>query len=90
MAFEITHSSPQAQQAAKEAAERAAEQQAKYPFDKLEVGQSFTCKLSECNWKSLRTSVYQRNSRERANATGVEFKFIKHDGLELAEVARIA
>lgn len=86
MTFEIMASSPQAQQAAKEAAE----QQAKYPFDKLQPGQSFRAKLDEVNWKSLRTSVYQRNSRERANATGVEFKFIKHDDLKLVEVARIA
>lgn len=84
--YEITHSSPQAMELAK----TAADQQAKYPFDKLEVGQSFTCKLSECNWKSLRTCVYQRNTRERANESGVEFKFIKHDALSLVEVARIS
>lgn len=86
VSFEITSSSPQAMQAVKDAAE----QQAKYPFDDLQVGQSFTAKLDEVNWKSLRTCVYQRNSRERANNTGVEFKFIKHDGLKLVEVARIA
>ena len=86
MSFEIRESSPQAIQAAKDAAE----QQDKYPFDKLQPGTSFTAKIDECNWKSLRTSVYQRNSRERAKATGVEFKFIKHGDLGLVEVARIA
>lgn len=86
MSFEITHSSPQAVAAAKEAEES----QNKYPFDKLQVGQSFTAKLSEINWKSLRTSVYQRNTRERAKESGVQFKFIKHDGLDLVEVARIS
>lgn len=86
MSFEITNSSPQAQAAVKEAAEM----QVKYPFDKLQVGQSFTAKLSECNWKSLRICVYQHNARQRANATGVEFKFIKHDELGLVEVARVS
>lgn len=86
MSFEIMQSSPQALAVANEASE----QQAKYPFDKLEVGKSFTAPLSEVNWKSLRTCVYQRNTRERANGTGVEFKFIKHDDLGVVEVARVA
>lgn len=86
MSFEIRHSSPQAIQAAADAQEA----HGKYPFDKLEIGQSFTAAIKDCNWKSLRTCVYQRNSRERANKTGVEFKFIKHDDLGLVEVARIA
>lgn len=86
MSYEITQSSPQAQDEAK----KLIEDQGKYPFDSLEVGQSFTAKLAEVNWRSLRTCVYQRNSRERANESGRVFKFIKHDNLGVAEVARIA
>lgn len=57
-----------------------------YPFDSLEVGQSFTAKLDEVNWKSLRICVYKQNAKHKDK----EFKFIKHDDLGVAEVARIA
>lgn len=82
MAFEIVQSSPKAKEVAK-----TKNGQETYPFDQLEVGQSFTAKLDEVNWKSLRICVYQRNSR----SNGVkEFAFIKHDDLGICEVACIA
>lgn len=56
-----------------------------YPFDDLDVGTSFTCKLEAVNWKSLRVCVSQRNKRNN----GKKFVFIKHDNLGLCEVARI-
>lgn len=56
-----------------------------YPFDSLEIGQSFTAKLDEVNWKSLRICVYKQNAKAQK-----QFKFIKHDDLGVAEVARIA
>ncbi|CAA2409837.1 hypothetical protein [Xanthomonas phage Suba] len=87
MTFEIRDSSP----AAVEAAKAIENTGAKYPFDTLEVGKSFTANIAEVNWKSLRTCVSQRNTRERANVgTGKVFKFIKHDDLGLVEVARLA
>jgi hypothetical protein len=87
MAIEITSSSPQALTHAQEALNV----EAKYPFDKLQPGQSFTVPFKECpKWKALRTNVYARNSRAAAKGTNVQFKFIKHDDLELIEVARIS
>lgn len=86
MSFQIMQSSP----LANAEAEKLDGKLAKYPFDDLNVGQSFTAGLDDVNWKSLRTCVYQRNSREVANGTGRVFKFIKHDDLKVCEVARIA
>ncbi len=59
-----------------------------YPFDSLEVGQSFTMLTSECNWKSLRTVVSQRNIKSKGEK---EYRFLKHDDLvpPIVEVARI-
>lgn len=79
--FNIVTSSPQALQSKGEPDKTA------YPFDSLAVGQSFTAQIKEVNWKSIRTSVYQRNSRSK---DGRQFKFIKHDDLGVVEVARIA
>lgn len=82
MAIEIVSSSPKAQALSPDL-----KQNEKYPFDTLNVGQSFTVKLAECNWKSLRVCVYQRNARSK---DGRRWVFIKHDDLQLAEVARVA
>lgn len=57
-----------------------------YPFDSLEVGQSFTAKLDEVNWKSLRICVYKQNAKNADK----QFKFIKHADLGVAEVARVS
>lgn len=58
-----------------------------YPFDQLEVGQSFTIAKSECNWKSVRTCVYQQNARHKGRK---QFTFVIHEEHNLVEVARIA
>lgn len=84
MAIQITESSPKAAEAAKVKRETRAEM---YPFDQLNVGQSFTVPFDECNWKSLRIIVYKRNAKYKGER---EFAFIKHDDLSLVEVARIA
>jgi hypothetical protein len=80
--IEIVESSPQAKEAAETKRKKRAEM---YPFEQLEVGQSFTVPLDECNWKSLQTIVYKRNAANEDR----EYTFVKHDGLNLAEVARI-
>lgn len=90
MPIEFRQSSPQATQA-RENKERRNGPDPMYPFKELEAGQSFTVPLDECNWKSLRALVYKQNRLYR-NGHGEqdrEFVFVKHDGLNLAEVARI-
>lgn len=89
--IEICDSSPAAKDLAAKASSGGL-----YPFDKLQVGQSFKLNLEGCNWKSLRTIVYKRNASERKaeaasvrNETAKEFAFIKHDALGVVEVARI-
>lgn len=84
MKISIVDSSPMAVEAAAKAAEAP---NAMYPFADLEVGKSFTIPISECNWKSLRIIVYQKNAR---NTKGNKYKFLKHDDMGLIEVARIA
>lgn len=82
MTFQIVASSPKAKEVSPKH-----KQNETYPFEQLEVGQSFTAKLDEVNWKSLRICVYQRNARSKG---AKEFAFIKHDDLGVCEVARIA
>lgn len=82
MEFKITESSPKAKSINPDMKSNAV-----YPFDQLEVGQSFTIKKSACNWKSLRVVVSQRNARAKG---AKEFAFIMHDEIDLVEVARIA
>lgn len=91
MSIKIMQSSPQAVAVMNGEPKPQAVQPIKYPFDELEKGTSFTIPLDECNWKSLRTVVYQRNAKyRRADGTcDKEFLFIKHDDLGLVEVARI-
>ena len=80
MTFRIVESSPQATELGTELVKR--KKASMYPFDELEVGQSFVVNLEEVNWKSLRTMVYQNNKKGEA-----QFVFVKHD--EVAEVARV-
>lgn len=87
MSFNIVASSPQAVNETK--AEKAKREEM-YPFEKLEVGQSFTSPTDAVNWKSLRICVYQRNAREAQKVDGKKFKFINHAELNIVEVARIA
>lgn len=84
MSIQIVESSPKAKAVADAKREK---QAGAYPFEQLDVGQSFTVSLDDCNWKSLRTTVYQRNARYKGER---EFAFIKHDDLNVCEVARIA
>ena len=79
--FEIVESSPIAKEAAKKAT---APINKIYPFESLEVGQSFRCKTETINWKSLRVVCSQKSKN------GKKFIFVKHDGLGVCEVARIA
>lgn len=81
MAFEIVASSPKAQELAKKANEPSNKI---YPFESLEVGQSFTAKLAEINWKSLRVVCSQKSKN------GKKYLFVKHDELGVCEVARTA
>lgn len=82
MDFKIVESSPKAQQTKAAKAGTAI-----YPFDSLEVNQSFTVETANVNWKSLRICVYQHNARSKGTK---EFIFLKHDDLGVCEVARIA
>lgn len=84
MAFEIVPSSPQAAEFTE------AEKEPMYPFDSLGVGQSFSVPFSYEKWKSLRTSVSQRNNRVKNVRDGVKFAFIIHKEMEVYEVARIS
>lgn len=91
MPIEVRKSSPKAD-AIRENKSKERESKSLYDFEVLEVGMSFTVPLAECNWKSLRTTVYKKN-KEYRRADGSqdrEFAFIKHDELNLVEVARIA
>lgn len=83
MAVSIVESSPKVKEVKKNKQEQRGEM---YPFEQLEVGQSFTVPLAECNWKSLRIIVYKRNAKFKGER---EFVFVKHDDLQLCEVARI-
>lgn len=84
MPVQIVASSPKAKEAAETKRKTRGEM---YPFEQLQVGQSFTVQLDECNWKSLRIITYKRNAKFKGER---EFTFVKHDYLNLVEVARIA
>ena len=83
MTIEIVESSPAAIQLAQALQDKSANSK-KYPFDDLNVGQSFRMKLADANVASLR-AIASRKSRN-----GLMFKVIIHEGEGLAEVARIA
>lgn len=90
MPIEIVKSSPKAM-AIREGKSKERESKSVYNFEGLEDGQSFTVPFAECNWKSLRTIVYKKNAnyRKADGSQDREFAFIKHDNLQLVEVARI-
>ena len=77
MKFEIVESSPEAKQ------EIEIQKAVKYPFDELEIGQSFTASLEDVNFNSLRVSVSKRNLKGDK-----QFRLIKNSELRLVEVAR--
>lgn len=79
MSIEIVASSPKAQEmAAKKPVEKR-----NYPFEDLNVGQSFTTKIAETNVKSLRVMASQKSK------DGKRFVMVKHDDLGICEVARV-
>lgn len=80
MPIEIVSSSPQALDAAKNGVKNSKT----YPFDKLEVGKSFTIPYDECNLQSLQVITSRKSKGDK------KFKMIKHDALQVVEVARIS
>lgn len=79
MKFEIVTSSPEAIAASEK------EQDEKYPFEELDVNQSFRAQTKDVNKNSLRTLVYQRNKRN----SDKQFSFIEHKEMKICEVARV-
>lgn len=80
MPVEIVPMSPQASELAKIGPKR----ETKYPFSKLEPGQSFTVPIAEANTSSLRVLC------DRKSKDGKVFKMIVHDTPAVVEVARLA
>jgi hypothetical protein len=71
MKFDIIEASPLAKGVTDKATSRTIDPI--YPFDQLEVGQSFTVPLDFDKWKSLRTMTYQKSRKNK------RFIFLKHD-----------
>lgn len=80
MTIEIVSSSPQAIEAAKQGTKG----NPRYPFDKLEVGQSFTVPIADCNIASLQVITSRKSKKDK------RFKMIRHDAMGLIEVARVS
>lgn len=85
MNFEIIESSPLAKGLVEKAATSRTKPEPMYPFDQLEVGQSFTVPLEFEKWKSLRSMTYQKSRKEK------RFMFIKHDNetAKCYEISRV-
>lgn len=83
MSYNITDSSPQAAEVAKKAPNVGTGAK-KYPFDKLNVGQSFSVPIDGANIKSLRTRASQKS------VLGKRFVVVLHEGMGVIEVARVA
>lgn len=79
MEFEIVPSSPKAL-----ALKSQPKANTLYPFDALENGQSFTVKLEGANLPSLQ-AIASRKSKN-----GKQFRVLRHEDLQVVEVARIA
>lgn len=56
-----------------------------YPFDQLEVGQSFSVELDEKKYKSIHAIASRKGKMQKK-----KFVVIRHTDLNLLEVARIA
>lgn len=86
MAIEIVSSSPQALELMKRAGEKHASIRI-YPFDKLEVGQSFTVPIADGIYQSLH-AIASRKGKQQTK----KFVIVKHEGMTPPsfEVARIA
>jgi len=85
MAIEIVASSPKAIELMKEG--KRSEGTIVYPFDKLEVGQSFTVPIADGKYQSLH-AIASRKGKLQSK----KFAIIRHDDLTppVFEVARIA
>lgn len=83
MSVQIVASSPLAAELAKNP-DAAGKGRKSYPFDKLQVGQSFTLSVDEANVASLKV-IASRRSKD-----GRKFVVIEHEAPPLVEVARIA
>lgn len=81
MSIQIVASSPKALEVAKE---KPHSNGATYPFNELEVNQSFTLPKAEANVKSLQVIA------SRKSKGGKRFVVVVHDELSLVEVARTA
>ncbi len=79
MSFEILPSSTKAMEVG---TKRKTPPNKVYPFDELQVGQSFGGKLEENNWKSIRVLTSQRSKG------GKRFVFVVHEEIGMFEVAR--
>lgn len=78
MTIQIVASSPQAEEIRKNPNKPISTgQRTRYPFDKLEVGQSFTQPKAEAKIKSLRL-IAARKSKD-----GKRFEIIEHDSPEV-------
>ena len=85
MSIQIVASSPQAEEIRKNPnAVVKTGLRTRYPFDKLEIGQSFTLPKAEANLKSIRL-IASRKSKD-----GKRFEVLEHETPPVVEVARIA
>lgn len=53
-----------------------------YPFNQLNVGQSFTVPMAECNLQSIRVIAGRKSKNDKM------FTVVVHADLEIVEVAR--
>ena len=81
--IQIVKSSPQAEAIAKNPLTSAVGQK-RYPFDSLEVGQSFTLPKAEAKIASLKVIA------SRKSKNGKRYTVIEHESPPVVEVARIS
>lgn len=85
MTIQIVASSPQAEELRKNPNAIVTQgQRTVYPFDKLEIGQSFTLPKAEAKIKSIKL-IASRKSKD-----GKRFTVIEHESPAVVEVARIS
>lgn len=83
MSYAISNSSPLAAEAAAKAPS-VGKTNRSYPFDRLNVGQSFAVPMDGANIKSLRTRASQKS------VLGKRFVVVTHEDMGVYEVARVA
>jgi hypothetical protein len=82
MSYKIVEWSPEAHDLSQSSGSRIIGRE-KYPWNKIEIGQSFTVPFDDANADSLRTYCYYQS--KRLNKT---FRFLKHEQFKLYEIAR--